>query len=681
MASNLVIVESPAKAGTIGKYLGKDYQVIASMGHVRDLPASKLGVDTGDGFAPSYVIPPKARQVIKKLKEAAKGKKTIYLATDLDREGEAIAWHIAEALGLEGQKDIAIQRITFDEITEDAVRYAVAHPRDLNRELIDAQQARRVLDRLVGYTLSPILWKKIYKGLSAGRVQSAALRLIVEREREREDFKPQEYWSLDAELAEPNSPDTFLAKLVQYEGKKIETQTLTDSATVDGIIGSLQGETYVVADIETKITKRKPAPPYTTSTFQQDAVNKLNMTARSAMRAAQSLYEAGHITYMRTDSLNLASTAIEAIRGYVAIQYGKEYLPAKAVYYKSKSKNAQEAHEAIRPTHPERTSVSGNAAEQKVYDLIRRRALACQMQPADIEQTGVNVNAGKAVFRATGSRIVFPGFLVLGRDDKEDKTLPAALAVGNTLDLRKLLPEQHFTEPPPRYSEASLIKALEELGIGRPSTYAPTVATLMDRNYVRIEQKRLVPEEAGYMVTDLLKKHFPDIVDYSFTANMEERLDEVAEGKTEYASLLRGFWEPFEKQVKEGEGSIEKVTTHTETDTPCPNCGAPMLLRRSRFGTFLGCSKFPECKTILSTEPEKEDNAPSLICPHCGKALRSKRARRGIFYGCSGYPSCTFAIWKPEQMGNKIQELEKEGMEMPFKEQALASLAHTSTTE
>lgn len=674
-AKNLVIVESPAKAGTIEKYLGSDYQVMASMGHIRDLPASKIGVDTAANFAPAYVVPMKARKTLKNLKEAMKGKEKVLLATDLDREGEAIAWHISQALELEKLK-IKFERITFDEITKGAILEAITKPREIDYNLVDAQQARRVLDRLVGYTLSPILWKKIYKGLSAGRVQSVALRLIVDRERERDAFKPVEYWSLIAEMLKKAQTEPLIkGNLVQYAGKKIEQLTLKTAQEVDSIVEALKSQEYIVKSVEKKATKRRPYAPYTTSTFQQDAVNKLGITAKNAMRAAQRLYESGYITYMRTDSVDLASVAVEAIRECVISNYGEKYLPAKPNFYKTGTKKAQEAHEAIRPTNPNMTEneLKAEKIEQKVYGLIRRRAIASQMANAELEQTGVNISAGEAIFRVNGQVIVFPGFLAVWAGEQKDENVLPEMKEGEVLNLQKLNKEQHFTEPPPRYSEATLIKSLEEEGIGRPSTYSPTIDTLMARNYVQLDQKRFVPEEAGYLVTDLLKEHFSEIIDLKFTADMEQKLDGVAEGTTTYVELLSNFWEPFSKKIEQEVGTIVKIDTSEETDEKCDKCGAPMLIKRGRFGKFLACSAFPECK---NAKPLNKPEDTGLLCPICGKALVQKKAKRGIFFGCSGYPDCKFAIWKKEALITKIEELEKEGTLMPFKEKSIELFTH-----
>ena len=679
MAKNLLIVESPAKAGTIGKYVGPDFQVIASMGHIRDLPASKLGVEVEEHFLPTYVIPPKARKTLKALKDALKGKEMVYLATDLDREGEAIAWHIMQALDLV-KAEVAFKRITFDEITKTAILDALAHPRDLNFQLVDAQQARRVLDRLVGYTLSPVLWKKIYKGLSAGRVQSVALRLIIDRERERQAFKPEEYWSIQALLNGLKDQNSFTSNLIEYQGKKIEQLTLKEEAEVKKICVALEKATYIVNSVQKKPAKRNPSAPYTTSTLQQDAVNKLSMSSKRVMQLAQKLYEAGHITYMRTDSVTLGAAAVEALRAHIGTEFGTEYLPAKAPSYQAKSKNAQEAHEAIRPTDPSRKAgeVDADPAVQKVYDLIWRRTLASQMKEAQVEQTAVLIGAGEGVFKATGQRIVFPGFLAAwGMENREENILPE-LTEGQEVKLNELKSEQHFTEPPPRFSEATLIKVLEEQGIGRPSTYAPTIDTLIQRNYVQLENRRFAPEEAGYLVTDLLVNHFPEIVDTGFTVNMEERLDAIANGERNYADVLGDFWKPFHAQVEDNMTKIEKIDTTEETDEICPTCGKPMVIKRGRFGKFLACTGFPECKT---TKPIATAATNGLICPHCGKNLVQRRAKRGVFFGCSGYPDCKVAIWKREQLPAKIEELEKEGVEVPFKEQSLKAFSELPSPE
>ena len=668
MAKNLVIVESPAKAATIEKYLGSDYQVLASMGHVRDLPASKMGVDVEAEFLPSYVIPPKARKTLTALKNALKGKDTVYLATDLDREGEAIAWHVAEALGLSERPEISVKRITFDEITQTAIKEAVAHPREIDKQLVDAQQARRALDRLVGYTLSPILWKKIYKGLSAGRVQSVALRIVVEREREREAFNPVEYWSLEAEFKTAVA-EIIRGQLISYEGKKIEQLTLSSESEVSAITEYVRLQSPSVLSVDSKRQKRKPAAPYTTSKLQQDGVNRLGMSAKRVMQAAQRLYENGHITYMRTDSVALASSAVEAIRSHVLQVYGEQYLPVRPNVYSATSKGAQEAHEAIRPTDPSKSQVSAEASEQRLYEMIRRRAISSQMKEAEFEMSSILVSAGTATFKASGQRLIFPGYLAVWETDTKESSLPA-VNQGESVDLSELYSEQHFTEPPPRYTEASLIKKLEELGIGRPSTYAPTISTLGERGYVRNESKQLVPEDVGRTVTDLLTEHFSNIVDTNFTVTMEQDLDGIADGTTSYAKVLGDFWHPFNAQVVTNESKIVKVEETETSDELCPLCEAPMNVKRSRFGKFLACSRFPECRGTKSLE----QIAPTgLLCPRCGKDLSEKRARRGVFFGCSGYPDCAVALWKKEQLPAKVAELEGEGTEVPFKAVAMAA--------
>jgi DNA topoisomerase-1 len=672
MARNLVIVESPAKAGTISKYLGPDFQVLASMGHIRDLPSSKLGVDTEAAFAAHYVIPTKARKTVTSLKKAVVGKEAVYLATDLDREGEAIAWHIGEALDLASQTKLKVHRITFDEITKTAVQQAIAQPRGIDHQLVDAQQSRRVLDRLVGYTLSPVLWKKVAKGLSAGRVQSAALRILVDRERERAAFQEVAYWSIAAHLGAGEQP--VEAALTTYAGEKLEQLSITSAEQAEQMAAALRTATYTVSALDTKEVRRRPSAPYTTSTFQQDAVNKLGLSAKNAMRLAQKLYEAGQITYMRTDSVDLASEAVASIRGLVTRKYGAEYVPETPPRYTAK-KRAQEAHEAIRPTDPSKESVAGDPALQKVYRLIRSRAVASQMSPAVLEQGAATIVAGEGTFRATGQRTLFPGFLAALQEEREDHELPK-MTVGDVLPLKELLTESHVTEPPPRYTEASLIKALEEQGIGRPSTYAPTIGTLVERSYVRVEQRRIIPEEIGMVVIDLLVEHFPTVVDLSFTAAMETSLDDVAEGKQSYAKLLTDFWEPFHKLVEEKQESIEKVTVEKETDIPCPNCGSLMVEKRGRFGMFLACPKYPECKTTLPIAIAKPTG---IICPQCGKPVAERRSKRGIFFGCTGYPDCKFALWKRDQLLKKIEELEKAETPLPFKDEAIAAFAQPTT--
>ncbi len=669
MAKNLVIVESPAKARTIQKFLGRDFSVDASMGHVRDLPKSELGVDLERDFSPKYVIPRDKRSVVKELKERAKAAQKIYLATDPDREGEAIAWHLATAIGADGKP---IQRIEFHEITKDAILRAVKAPRQIDMKRVDAQQARRVLDRLVGYNLSPLLWRKVRRGLSAGRVQSVAVRLVVEREREIEGFNPVEYWTVEAELAKKlakagrGKQSTFRANLVQALGKKPELANQEDSRRV---LTDLEGAAYRVADVRVKEQTRSAAPPFTTSTLQQEAGRKLGFTAKRTMAVAQQLYEGldvgsegsvGLITYMRTDSTQLAESAVHEVRRYIEERYGPENVPEAPRVYRTKSKLAQEAHEAIRPTsafrEPAKMKQHLTSDQFKLYDLIWKRFVACQMASARYEVTTVDVEAkgtqsrGDYLFRATGSLVVFPGFLALyreGRDDEEQdedtqKPLPE-LAKGEDLQLVRLLGDQHFTQPPPRYSEATLVKALEEKGIGRPSTYAPTLSTIQDRGYVERMAKQLRPTELGRIVNDLLVENFPEVIDVDFTANMEEKLDEVASGERPWVPVIREFYQPFRQDLDKAGESIERVKIEPEpTDELCEKCGRPMVIRMGRFGKFMGCSGFPECR-----------NAKPLLkkigvaCPECGADLveRQTKAHR-TFYGCSRYPECKWTSWQ-----------------------------------
>ncbi len=690
MAKNLVIVESPAKARTIQKFLGRDYSVDASMGHVRDLPKSELGVDLEHDFSPKYVIPRDKRSVVKELKERAKAAQAIYLATDPDREGEAIAWHLATAIAADSKP---IRRIEFHEITKEAIQRAVKAPRQIDMKRVDAQQARRVLDRLVGYNLSPLLWKKVRRGLSAGRVQSVAVRLVVEREREIENFNPVEYWTVEAELAKKlakagrGKPSTFRASLVQALGKKPELANREDSQRV---LTDLEGATYRVADVRVKEQSRTPAPPFTTSTLQQEAGRKLGFTAKRTMAVAQQLYEGldvgseggvGLITYMRTDSTQIAESAIHEVRRFIEERYGPENLPEGPRVYRTKSKLAQEAHEAIRPTSvfrdPAKVKQHLTSEQFKLYDLIWKRFVACQMASVRYEVTTVDVGArgtqskGDYLFRATGSLVVFPGFLSLyreGRDDEEQdedaqKPLPE-LSQGEDLQLLRLLSDQHFTQPPPRYSEATLVKALEEKGIGRPSTYAPTLSTIQERGYVERVEKRLRPTELGRIVNDLLVENFPEVIDVDFTANMEEKLDEVASGDRPWVPVIREFYQPFHQDLEKAGESIERVKMEPEpTDELCEKCGRPMVIRMGRYGKFMGCSGFPECR-----------NAKPLLkkigvaCPECAADLVERQTKtRRTFYGCSRYPECKWTSWQkpvPEpcpQCGGLMVEVGKGG--------------------
>lgn len=648
MAKKLVIVESPAKAKTINKYLGNDFLVTASFGHVRDLPSSKIGIDVDDDYKPNYLIPTKSRKTVTGIKKEAALCDFVYLATDPDREGEAIAWHVAEACSLKGDKT---KRITFGEITKNAVLEAVKNPREIDMDLVDAQQARRVLDRLVGYNLSPLLWKKIMRGLSAGRVQSVAVRLVVEREREIEAFKSEEYWDVAATL-EKDSKE-FESKLVEADGQKIEKLSIKDEESAETILKKLEGGEYKVKSIAEKQERRMPYAPFTTSTLQQEASNRFGYSAKQTMRLAQSLYESGYITYMRTDSVNLSQEAINAIRGYVEKEIGKEFLPESSRQFKTKSKNAQEAHEAIRPSDVFKTpaSVGGGLddKEKKLYGLIWSRAVASQMKEALLDQVDVRIENKGYIFACRGQLIKFKGFLEVYPLKIGEISLPK-LEIGDILDLVELKKNQHFTEPPARYSEATLVKALEERGIGRPSTYAPTMATIQDRGYVIKESGRLKPEKIGIVVNDLLVEHFTDVVDYGFTAKVEDDLDSIAKGNLKWQKMVGDFYKPFEENLLQKEQDIEKQSFVEELDENCPQCGKKLLMRRSKRGKFVGCSGFPECRFTRNFVDEKTqakiDEGQKIVdgkkCPKCGGDLKIASGRFGPFIGCSKYPECKY---------------------------------------
>ncbi|HCU05088.1 MAG TPA: type I DNA topoisomerase [Coxiellaceae bacterium] len=669
MSKNVVVVESPAKAKTIEKYLGKDFQVLASYGHVRDLLPKKGSVDPENGFAMRYEPIEKNAIRVDAIKKALKKADTLYLATDPDREGEAIAWHIYEMLSEKGAlKNKAIERIVFHEITKSAVQEALSQARTIDMNLVNAQQARRALDYLVGFNLSPLLWKKIRRGLSAGRVQSPALRLIVEREAEIDAFKSQEYWTIEAACAARKQP--FPAKLIQYQQQKLETFSIQDQAQADSIKADLsakaQGKLTVV-NVDKKTRKRNAAPPFMTSTLQQEAAQKLGFTAQRTMRTAQQLYEGietddgpmGLITYMRTDSANLAKEAVQEIRDFIQQQYGDKNLPDAPNVYKTKSKNAQEAHEAIRPTSAFRTPASlKNALTQdqvKLYDLIWKRTIASQMIPAKINTVSVDLSCGDAsnIFRATGSTIIDPGFMSvyqesLGDDaapEKEENLLPE-LTVNETIDLLDILGNQHFTEPPPRYSEATLIKALEEYGIGRPSTYAAIISTLQHREYVILEKKRFHPTDTGKVVNKFLTNYFTKYVDYTFTAGLEDELDAVARGEMVWVPLLKQFWEPFHQQIATIEETVQrKDVTQELLDEACPKCGKPLSIRLGRAKRFIGCTGYPDCDYTRNMDGEEETTPEPIadrVCPQCGGALIYRQGRYGKFIGCSQYPKCKF---------------------------------------
>lgn len=673
----MVIVESPAKARTVGRFLGKDYTVRASVGHVRDLPSNRMGVDIEDDFRPRYIVPAKRKDVVQELRSDVKTSSEVYLATDPDREGEAISWHLIQALkSAIGRR--GVHRVEFHEITRDAIEHAFAQPREIDMQRVEAQQARRILDRLVGYTLSPLLRDKMgRRGLSAGRVQSVAVRLVVEREREIKAFVPVEYWSIDAELAkrepEREKPRSFIAKLHRIRGEELE---LHSEADVQTVVAELERSIYTVVDVKEGQRRRRPAPPFTTSTMQQEASRRLGFTARRTMRFAQQLYEGidlgdgpvGLITYMRTDSTNVAEQAQAEAREYVVEKYGDEFVPSRPPRYKTRAKGAQEAHEAVRPTSVFRTPESLkpylDRNQQRLYQLIWWRFVASQMSPAVYDTIAVEVLAGLPeveekpyLFRASGSTLRFQGFLAVYEESKDEdaeveeererEEIPP-LTVDEVLDLLELLPAQHFTQPPPRYSEATLVRALEEYGVGRPSTYAPIMSTIQQRRYVERQDRRLYPTEVGIVVNDLLVEYFPEYVDVGFTAQMEDDLDLIASGEREWVPVLRDFYEPFSTTLSEAREEMPAVQMGNQpTGELCPECGHPLIYKYGRYGKFIGCSNFPNCRYL----------EPILVkvgvdCPECGGDLVEKRTRRGrTFYSCANYrdddpDSCKFAVWK-----------------------------------
>ncbi|MFA5777340.1 MAG: type I DNA topoisomerase [Parcubacteria group bacterium] len=661
----LIIVESPTKAKTISKFLGKGYNVKSSYGHVRDLPTSVMGIDIEHNFEPKYVIPKKAKDKVAILKSAAEEADEIVLATDEDREGEAIAWHLISALGLDKKKSKKYERIAFHEITKTAIEKALEHPRDLDINLVDAQQARRVLDRLVGYELSPFLWSKIKKGLSAGRVQSVALRIITEREREIEKFKKEDFWTITAKLKKED--DQFGSNLLEKNGEKVE-ETITlklfagDYKTKKTIIKNekdakeitdeLKSSSFAIKDIEEKETLRSPSAPFTTSTLQQSAINTLGFSAKVAMMAAQRLYEQGFITYMRTDSVNLSLESMIAARKAITEMFGKEYALENPRFFKTKSKGAQEAHEAIRPAYPEKTPdelpKSLDEKEIKLYRLIWTRMLASQMQPATMNSVRADIEAigkkNKYLLRANGSTIKFDGYLKLYGDKiPVSENLLPKMKVGDKLSLVSADSEQKSTTPPPRYTEAALVKVLEENGIGRPSTYAPTISTIIDRKYVeKNEEKKLIPLEIGFLVNDILVEHFPEIVNMQFTANVEEEFDEIAEGKKEWVPVIRAFYGPFNKNLKKKTKDVKREDILEKLEKKCPECGGDLLVKFGRFGKFIACVNFPSCRYTEKTEAEKkvEEENSGIICDKCGAPMVVKRGRFGAFLGCSRYPDC-----------------------------------------
>ncbi len=648
MPKYLVIVESPAKATTIKKILGSNYTVEASMGHIRDLPKSQIGIDFENDFEPKYINIRGKAELIKKLKKDAEKSDKVFLATDPDREGEAIAWHLAYLLGISPEDRC---RITFNEITKTGITKAIKEPRSLDLNLIDAQQARRELDRIVGYKISPLLWKKVKRGLSAGRVQSVAVKIIVDREEEIEKFVPEEYWSLDANFIEKKK--TFDAKLISYDGSKIEIHSEKE---MNHILDSLESKDFIVKEIKYGEKKRNPAPPFTTSTLQQEASRKLGFAIKKTMSVAQTLYESGFITYMRTDSTRISEEARAQIKEQVIKKYGADYYENR--YFRA-SKDAQDAHEAIRPSYVDRTpdiikpQLSND--QYKLYKLIYDRLLSSQMSQAIYDTMTVDIEAGKAGFRANGSKIRFAGFMALyveGNDEaleEKDVILPD-LKEGQKLTVKELKPEQHFTEPPPRYTEASLVKALEERGIGRPSTYAPTITTIIDRRYVEREKKQLKPTELGKIVNTLLSDNFKNIVDEEFTAQMENRLDEISEGKMLWKKVIREFYEPFEKNLEEAEEKLSKVEIKDEvSDVVCDKCGKLMVYKIGRFGKFLACPGFPECRNIKPIIQKLD-----IPCPKCGGEIHIRKSKRGKkYYICANNPEkCDFIAWNgPDKNG------------------------------
>ncbi|NWF77353.1 MAG: type I DNA topoisomerase [Chloroflexi bacterium] len=671
MATKLVIVESPAKARTLDRVLGRTYSVKASLGHVRDLPKASLGVDIDKGFTPKYVIPAEKKRIVGEIKKAASKASSIYLATDPDREGEAISWHLVQAAKLNEDK-IPIRRVVFHEITEGAVREAFQSPRSIDMNLVNAQQARRILDRLVGYKLSPLLWRKVQRGLSAGRVQSVAVRMIVDREREIQNFVPQEYWIIEVELAPPEEKEaSFKARLFALaDGTKLD---ISNKDEADKVIADLEKAEYTVKAVVTKQVARQPAPPFTTSTLQQEAWQKLHFTAGRTMTIAQQLYEGlplgkegsvGLITYMRTDSTRVAASAISEAREFIKEKYGAKFLPPKPRSFARKAKWAQEAHEAIRPTRihrqPEQLKPFLDPAQLKLYELIWKRMVASQMSAALYDTTSVEIEARSAekqlrwhqgyLLKASSSVVKFLGFMaVYGENRAEDEgedssgfigvSLPK-LRIGDKLIYLGIFPERCFTQPPPRYTEATLIKALEQKGIGRPSTYAPILSTIQERDYVNKVEGKFHPTELGVTVNDILTEHFPKIVDLGFTARMEEQLDEIAQGKYEWVAALQEFYPPFQDMLNKAWMNLEKISVIQTSEEKCPNCGRPMAIKVGRFGKFLACSGYPACKTTMPYAVKT-----GVSCPHCGGELVKRISKRKkVFYGCSQFPKCQFAV-------------------------------------
>ncbi|EAH6026006.1 type I DNA topoisomerase [Campylobacter upsaliensis] len=676
MKKDLIIVESPAKARTISNFLGNKYEVMASKGHIRDLPKTSFGIKIEeDHFVPEYRISKDHSALVKELKEKAAKAGQVYLATDEDREGEAIAYHIAKAIG---KDENSLPRIVFHEITQSAIEHALKNPRKLDINSVNAQQTRRLLDRIVGYKLSPLLGQKIQRGLSAGRVQSAALKIIVDREKEIRAFVPLEYFSIDMIFSKD-----LEAELVEFDAKKLEKLSLTNKDRAKLILEECQKAQFVVENIESKERKIAPPPPFMTSTLQQSASNRLGFTPKKTMMIAQKLYEGvkthqgtmGVITYMRTDSLNLAKEAVKSARELIKEHFGKEYLPSKENIYTTKSKGAQEAHEAIRPTNlsftPELAAKYLEKDELRLYTLIYNRFLACQMNPAISQSEGVFARGGRALFKISGRRVLFEGFYKVYGDMDKDKILPE-FKKAEVLKTQKLSMSNHFTEPPSRYSEAGLVKKLESLGIGRPSTYAPTISILSARDYVVIEKKQLKPNEIAFSVTELLEKNFSDIVDSHFTSNLENTLDEIAENKADWQETLREFYYPFMRKIEEGKSTIKSQKTFTKLDEKCPECGGELAVRKGRYGEFIACLAFPKCRYSRNLKEDnaekketKKPNGIGVKCPKCKDGEVVERfSRRGKFYGCNHYPKCDFVSnYKPSE-----EKCEKCGEMMVIKE-------------
>ncbi|WP_096024475.1 type I DNA topoisomerase [Campylobacter lanienae] len=655
--SKLIIVESPAKAKTIKNFLGSEYKVIASKGHIRDLPKSSFGIKIdGDNFTPEYRISSDHSAIVKEIKELAKSADTIYLATDEDREGEAIAYHIATAIG---KKPETLPRIVFHEITKGAIEAALANPRKLDMNSVNAQQARRLLDRIVGYKLSPLLNIKIQRGLSAGRVQSSALKILVDREREIREFKPIEYFSIDAKFK-----DDLEVELIEFQGSKIEKLTITNAQRAKYILDSIKDDKFKVKSIESKERKTNPQPPFMTSTLQQSASNRLGFSPKKTMMLAQSLYEGvqtnsgfmGAITYMRTDSLNIAKEALSAARELIKSEFGSKYLPKTANIYTTKSKGAQEAHEAIRPTNlsftPQIASQYLDKDMLKLYTLIYNRFLASQMSPSLCEIQNIIIKGENCGFKLLGKKVSFDGFYRVYGDMDKDKILPP-LKIDDNMNIQSIKSTKHETEPPSRYSEAGLVKKLESLGIGRPSTYAPTISLLTSRDYVKVEKKQLIPNDIAFTITSVLEDNFKDIVDSEFTSKMEEKLDDIAENKADWQEVLSNFYHPFIKQIDEGKTNIKSQKVAEPIGEKCPDCGGELVKRKGRFGEFIACLNFPKCKYTknLANSNKFEKKEPSKIgiqCPDCGGELVERIGKKGKFYGCANYPKCNFlSKYKP----------------------------------